>query len=77
MEFKLSALPVLILISLTLMLAALSTHASAASYQISGYISPDFNFNESQAAVLKSGFTAEIVGTSYKAQTNNEGYFIV
>lgn len=77
MEFKLSALPVLILISLTLMLAALSTHASAASYQISGYISPDFNFNESQAAVLKSGFTAEIVGTSYKAQTNNEGYFII
>ncbi|KNY27194.1 lipolytic protein G-D-S-L family [Pseudobacteroides cellulosolvens ATCC 35603 = DSM 2933] len=79
MKVKLSVLPALILASLSLMLVALCpVHAyAAASYKISGYIAPDFKFNESQAAVLKSGFTAELAGTSFKAQTDIEGFFSI
>ncbi|HEY9059092.1 MAG TPA: SGNH/GDSL hydrolase family protein [Pseudobacteroides sp.] len=78
MKVKLSVLPALMLTLLALMLVLCGSYASAAAgYQISGYITPDFKFNESQAAILKSGFTTEITGTSYKAQTNNEGYFLI
>ncbi|MCX7747070.1 MAG: glycosyl hydrolase family 18 protein [Clostridia bacterium] len=44
-------------------------------YTVSGYVNPDVQYTTDVAGKVKSGFKAEIAGTSYSALTDTNGYF--
>ncbi|KNY27880.1 right-handed parallel beta-helix repeat-containing protein [Pseudobacteroides cellulosolvens] len=44
-------------------------------HTVSGYIRPAFNFSDTQAAAVLSGFRVELEGTGLSSITNEKGYF--
>lgn len=51
------------------------TPTVSSKYKISGYIAPDFKIGASQSADIKGGFNVEVLGTSFSAQTDTNGFF--
>jgi hypothetical protein len=52
-----------------------SNPASSSGYTVKGYIDADFTYTEASAPKVKSGFKAELIGSTLSALTNEEGYF--
>ncbi len=49
--------------------------SSIKGYSLKGYVIPDFNFSIKTASLHKSDFKIEVVGTSFGATTDINGYF--